>query len=75
MSYSRGGEHQRDRIVDLIASFTQENGYAPTIREIGEALDISSPDTVSFHLCKLREAGRVTWKDGAARTLRVLQPA
>ncbi len=75
MSYERGGGNRRDQIVDVITTMTRENGHAPTIREIAAAIGVSSPDTIVFHLSRLREAGRVTWKDGAARTLRVLQPA
>jgi repressor LexA len=63
---------QRDRIVDAITVMTSENGYAPTIRELGEAVGLKSPDSVSFHLAKLRDEGRVTWMDGKSRTLRVL---
>lgn len=63
---------QRDRIVDAITTMTSENGFAPTIRELGEAVGLKSPDSVCFHLSKLREEGRVTWLDGKSRTLRVL---
>lgn len=66
---------QRDRIVDVIMSMTAENGFAPTIREIGEAVGLRSPDSVCFHLAKLREEGRVTWLDGKSRTIRVRTPA
>lgn len=59
-------------MIDLITEMTRLHGHAPTIREIAKAMGIKSPDTVKFHLDKLREAGRVTWLDGASRTLRVL---
>jgi len=67
--------NQRDRIIDAIATMTAENGHAPTIRELGEAVGLKSPDSVSFHLTKLRVEGRVTWIDGKSRTLRVLAVA
>ena len=47
------------RIYDAIVHFVQENGYAPSVREIGEAVGLKSPSTVHFHLKKLEEQGRI----------------
>ena len=45
------------RIYDYIAACIQEQGYAPSVREIGEAVGLKSPSTVHFHLKRLEEAG------------------
>ena len=34
------------QIYEYIVSFTEENGYPPSVREIGEAVDLKSPSTV-----------------------------
>ena len=49
---------KQQRIYDFIRDFSRENGYPPTVREIGEHLGLKSPSTVKFHLDNLREAGR-----------------
>ena len=45
------------RIYDYIAACIQEQGFAPSVREIGEAVGLKSPSTVHFHLKRLEEAG------------------
>ena len=44
-------------IVDYVNQFIQENGYAPSIREIGEAVGLRSTASVSYHLHQLQEKG------------------
>ena len=48
------------RIYEFILSFTQENGYPPSVREIADAVGLKSPSTVHFHLKSLEEAGVIT---------------
>ena len=45
-------------IVDYVNQFVQEYGYAPSIREIGEAVGLRSTASVSYHLRQLQEKGR-----------------
>ena len=70
--HDRGGEARRRNIVGAIETMTAENGYAPTIREISDVVGLRSPDSVVYHLLILRDAGRVTWKEGKSRTLRIV---
>lgn len=51
-------ERQR-RILDFIASFQQQHGYPPTIREIGQAVGISSTSVVDYNLKVLERQGRL----------------
>ena len=44
-------------IVEFVNSFIQENGYAPSIREIGAAVGLRSTASVSYHLQQLQEKG------------------
>ncbi|MFN8108640.1 MAG: transcriptional repressor LexA [Thermoleophilia bacterium] len=44
-------------ILQFINRHTDEHGYPPTVREIGEAVGLASPSTVHAHLSKLTEAG------------------
>ena len=51
-------------IVDFVEQFVQENGYAPSIREIGAAVGLSSTASVSYHLQKLQAEGLLRGSGG-----------
>ncbi len=46
-----------ERILDYVNQFVQENGYAPSIREIGAAVGLRSTASVSYHIQALQEKG------------------
>lgn len=46
-------------IYDFIVSFIEDNGYAPSIAEIGEHFGLSSPATVHKHLTNLEAKGLI----------------
>ena len=45
------------RILEYVNQFVQENGYAPSVREIGAAVGLRSTASVSYHLQALQEKG------------------
>lgn len=47
-------------ILDYVNRFVQENGYAPSVREIGAAVGLRSTASVSYHLQALQEKGLLT---------------
>ena len=44
-------------IMDYVNQFIQENGYSPSVREIGAAVGLRSTASVSYHLQALQEKG------------------
>jgi repressor LexA len=46
---------RQKEILSFIGKFTQDRGYPPTIREIGEAVSISSTSVVNYNLNKLEK--------------------
>ncbi len=44
-------------ILDFVNAFICENGFAPSIREIGQAVGLRSTASVSYHLQQLQEKG------------------
>ena len=44
-------------IVDFVNQFVQENGFAPSVREIGAAVGLRSTASVSYHLQQLQAKG------------------
>ncbi|HRX04347.1 MAG: transcriptional repressor LexA [Anaerolineae bacterium] len=62
---------RQQRMYDFIRDFFQENQYPPTIREIGEAVDISSTSVVNYNLNKLVEAGLIERNKEVSRGIRL----
>ena len=58
-----------DKILEFVNDFIQENGYAPSVREIGQAVGLRSTASVSYHLNNMKESGklRATGTKGAKR--------
>ena len=60
-------------IVQVIEDSIQRYGYAPTLREIGEAVGLASTSSVSHQLSRLakkgylsRDAGQAAYRGGAS---------
>ena len=63
------------RIYEYIAACIQQQGYPPSVREIGEAVGLKSPSTVHFHLKHLEEAGMIEKGAGKGRAITLTAPA
>lgn len=51
---------RQQRILDVIAEAVKERGYPPTVREIGEAVGLTSSSSVHAQLANLERMGRLT---------------
>ena len=49
--------NKAELIIDYVNQFIQENGYSPSVREIGAAVGLRSTASVSYHLQALQEKG------------------
>ena len=65
---------KQQQIYDFIVSFSNQNGYPPSVREIGEHVGLKSPSTVHFHLKGLEEAGLIAKAEGKTRAITVTGP-
>lgn len=59
------------RILDFILQHSEDKGYPPTVREIGEAVNLSSSSTVHAHLRALEAAGAICRDGSLTRAIRV----
>ena len=59
----------QQKIYDYIVQAIQDQGYPPSVREIGEAVGLKSPSTVHFHLKHLEELGVIGKQAGKGRAL------
>ena len=63
------------KIYEYIAACIREQGYPPSVREIGDAVGLKSPSTVHFHLKHLEEAGVIEKGAGKGRAITLREPA
>lgn len=68
------GIDRRRKIVAFIKRYIAKNGFAPSIEEIAEGVELSSKTAVRHHLQKLVQDGHVTMQAGKYRSLRVIEP-
>ena len=60
-------------ILKCIEKQIAEVGYAPSVREIGKAVDLKSTATVHGYLAKLEKKGYIKKENQKGRTLRLLK--
>jgi repressor LexA len=61
-------KRQRE-ILDYITEFNNSNGYAPSLREIGDHFGLSSPATVHAHIENLKKKGFLKTSYNEARSI------
>ena len=54
-------------ILEFVNAFVQENGFAPSVREIGAAVGLRSTASVSYHLQQLQQKGLLLAPGGKGR--------
>ncbi len=59
-------------IYDAVSNFINENGYSPSIREVADICGYPGLSTVQAGLVRLRSKGLVQWKEGTARSYRIV---
>ena len=59
--------NKADMILDYVNHFIQENGYAPSVREIGAAVGLRSAASVSYHLQQLQQKGLLQAPDAKGK--------
>lgn len=65
---------RQQKILQFIREFYHDHHFPPTIREIGERVDISSTSVVNYNLNVLEKKGFITRDRKVSRGLRVIEP-
>lgn len=60
------------QLLDFITQFIERYGFAPTLKEMGEAMNMNSPATVHEHIDRLRQKGFIKKLDGTSRGLEIV---
>ncbi|MDD6681926.1 MAG: transcriptional repressor LexA [Clostridiales bacterium] len=61
----------QQRILDYIENYIEVNGYPPSVREIGQAVELKSTSTVHGHLNRLEKKGLLHREAMKPRTIDV----
>ena len=69
--FSQLTERQKE-IYHFIRQKIESRGYGPTVREIGLAFEIKSPNGVMCHLKALEKKGLITREEHAARAIQLV---
>lgn len=63
---------RQEDIIQFIKKYIVDNGYPPTVREIGSSLGLSSPATIHSHLSNLEEKKYIKKGGNKNRALELL---
>ena len=64
---------RQSKILSFLKTFTVDNGYPPTIREIGKAVGITSTSVVNYNLDALQRAGLIYRDRTVSRGIRLAE--
>ena len=71
MSFMPRKSNKRQEILSFLRQFSAENGYAPSVREIMEAVGLRSTASVHYHLSELDKSGQIHVNGAKNRAIRV----
>ena len=71
---SEGLSKRHQLILKFLAEFQEQNGYSPSIREIGESISVRSTSLVDYYLKQLEEKDYISREQHISRSIRLLKP-
>ena len=74
MSDTTSTTQRQQRILDFIAETVRERGYPPTVREIGEAVGLTSSSSVHAQLANLERKGMLRKDPTKPRAMSLQEP-
>lgn len=63
---------QQEKLLDKIKQYLVRHGYAPTVRELCDEMELSSTATVQVHLTNLEKKGYLKKQNSKNRTIELL---
>lgn len=63
---------QQAKLLDVIKRFVVKHGYAPTVRELCDEMNLSSTATVQVHLNNLEKKGYLSRQNSKNRTIEIM---
>lgn len=69
---SERSETVREDIYYFLIDYFTENGYAPSVQEIADAVGLNSKSTVCSHLETLELLGKIHVERGKSRAIKIM---
>ena len=63
----------QNELYKWIKNYTKQFQHSPSIRQMMEAMGLKSPAPIQSRLKHLQEKGWISWQEGKARTLKILE--
>ncbi len=63
----------QQELLDWLTEYIQSNHHSPSIRQMMNAMGLRSPAPIQSRLKHLQDKGWITWKEGHARTLQLIE--
>lgn len=71
---TQGLSERHRKIMEYLTKFQNSNGYSPSIRQIGDSINVKSTSLVDYYLNQLQQMGYIDREDRISRSIRVLSP-
>ena len=74
MATSEGNEltDAQNELYKWIKNYMRDFQHSPSIRQMMQAMDLKSPAPIQSRLKHLQEKGYISWQEGKARTLKII---
>jgi repressor LexA len=71
---SEGLSNRHKKIISFLTEFQEKNGYSPSIREIGESINVRSTSLVDYYLKQLEQLGYISREQHISRSICLVKP-
>ena len=71
---TQGLSERHRKILEFLSAFQDEHGYPPSIRQIGDSINVKSTSLVNYYLTQLEEMELISREVRVSRSIRVLKP-
>jgi repressor LexA len=68
-----GLSERHQKIMEFLSNFQDKHGYSPSIRQIGDSIDVKSTSLIDYYLNQLQEMGYIEREGRISRSIRVLK--
>jgi repressor LexA len=65
---------RHEKIMKFLDEFQAQNGYSPSIRDIGESIGVQSTSLVDYYLNQLEQMGYISREKHISRSICILKP-
>lgn len=71
---TQGLSERHRKILEFLSVFQDKHGYSPSIRQIGDSINVKSTSLVDYYLGQLADENYISREGRVSRSIRVLKP-